>query len=360
VRTVDVSKLPAASSVIGAVYDLGPDGTTFSKPVKLTFDLDSTKLAADELPFIAFVTGETWGLLADSKIKDGKVEATTTHFTTFGVIKRKTATMPAPGCPPAGIYTLISFKCGAMDITSTWKSIIPSTTLTFSSDGASCKMVITNTSSACKETREETFVFGSQGSHVGAGVTSCDPAGCKFNANDAPCVIGDGAKPMKATTATGLPVVNGQITIVTPANTGDLCGAAEGVQVFDVNPAGMVTPGPSMYTDNGNGTVTDTTAKLTWQKAVESTPMAWEAADALCKGLTLAGGGWRLPTLAELKSLAKRGQNPAIDTMFFPNTPAAKFWSADPNGTKQHWYVDFQNGFENAGSGSDGLARCVR
>jgi hypothetical protein len=172
-------------------------------------------------------------------------------------------------------------------------------------------------------------------------------------------VIGDRAKPSKASTFAGFEAVNGQITIVTPANTGDLCGAAEGTQVFDLNPAGMVPTGASKYKDNGDGTVTDAIAKLTWQKAVGSTPMAWADADALCKGLALAGGGWRIPTLVELKSLAMKGKNPSIDAEFFPNTPGAKFWSADPNGNSQHWYVDFQNGFENAGSGS-ALIRCVR
>ena len=360
VQTVDVSTLPAPSTVVGAVYDLGPNGTTFSKPVKLTFDLDSTKLASDEVPSIAFVKAGAWELLPDSMIKDGKVVATTTHFTMFGVVKSKTTSTPVAGCPAAGVYTLISFKCGTQDITPIWKSIIPSSTLTFSSQGGSCKMLMTMTADACKETQEETFVFGPQGSHVGAGITSCNPVGCKFNADDEPCVVGDRAKPSTPSTFAGFEVVNGQITIITPANTDDICGVAEGIQVFDINPAGTVNPGPSKYTDNGNGTVTDATAKLTWQKAVESTPMAWAAADAICKGLTLAGGGWRLPTLPELKSLAMKGKNPSIDAMFFPNTPAAKFWSSDPNGNSQHWYVDFQSGFENAGSGSDGLVRCVR
>jgi hypothetical protein len=360
VHAVDVSTLPAPGSIVGPAYDLGPNGTTFSKPVKLSFDLDSTKLASGEVPSIAFVNGGAWERLADSVVKGGKIEATTTHFTVFGVVKQMAGNTTAPGCPPAGVYTLISFKCGASDITSVWKSIIPTTTLTFSSQGTSCKMILTNTSSACMEIQEETFVFGAQGTHTNAGITSCSPVGCKFNADDAPCVVGDRAKATVASSATGFQVVNGQLTIVTPANSGDLCGAAEGVQVFDINPGATVMPGPSAYLDNGNGTVTDSTAKLTWQKAVESTLMAWADADTLCKGLALAGGGWRMPALAELKTLAMKGKNPAIDATFFPGTPAAKFWSSDPNGTKQHWYVDFQNGFENAGSGSDGLVRCVR
>jgi hypothetical protein len=172
VKTVDVATLPTPSSVISAVYDLGPDGTTFLKPVKLTFDLDATKLAAGEVASIAFVKAGAWEVLADSMTKDGKVTATTTHFTDFGLVKSKAASTPTPGCP-TGVYTLISFKCNAADITSVWKSIIPSTTLTFSSQGTACKMLITNTSPVCKEVQEETFVFGAQGSHVGAGITSC-------------------------------------------------------------------------------------------------------------------------------------------------------------------------------------------
>jgi hypothetical protein len=56
--------------------------------------------------------------------------------------------------------------------------------------------------------------------------------------------------------------------------------------------------------------------------------------------------GWRLPNLKELASLTEKNcVRPAINTTWFPNTPADDFWSSTPSLTdpKRSWLVAFFN-----------------
>jgi hypothetical protein len=59
---------------------------------------------------------------------------------------------------------------------------------------------------------------------------------------------------------------------------------------------------------------------------------------------------WRVPTRSELQGLVHYGRiSPAIDTDYFPNTPASHFWSASPDGSfsSNAWYVHFYYGNTN-------------
>jgi len=59
---------------------------------------------------------------------------------------------------------------------------------------------------------------------------------------------------------------------------------------------------------------------------------------------------WRVPTLEELRSISnKYSYRPAIDTNYFPNTPAAWFWSSSPNANYSHyaWELSFDYGDDN-------------
>ena len=114
------------------------------------------------------------------------------------------------------------------------------------------------------------------------------------------------------------------------------------------------------FTDNGNGTVTDNTTGLTWQKcsagqnndaACSGTAQTyeWWQAYSYCKGLSLAGYryGWRLPNIKELESIVDlTAFNPTINTTYFPNTQTNFYQSSstDYDGSSDVWAVYFYHG----------------
>jgi hypothetical protein len=112
------------------------------------------------------------------------------------------------------------------------------------------------------------------------------------------------------------------------------------------------------------GLVVDTATKLTWERSVTLGSYGWAAAKGYCSGLSLAGGGWRLPTLSEIEGLVdRRTGNPAIDPTAFPNTPAVAFWSSTVYvGTPDNaWRVSFDDGHASTGKTLEVLrVRCVR
>ncbi len=63
-------------------------------------------------------------------------------------------------------------------------------------------------------------------------------------------------------------------------------------------------PSQAALVDRGNGVVHDTTSGLDWERAPDTTWTDWHAANQRVASLTLDGGGWRLPTIAEGLALA--------------------------------------------------------
>jgi len=88
---------------------------------------------------------------------------------------------------------------------------------------------------------------------------------------------------------------------------------------------------PPAYTDNGNGTVTDTVTGLMWQKT-DSGEMTWDTARTSAP--TALGGfsDWRLPTAQEAFSILNHNTNPALNSTYFVNNAGGTpgyFWTSD-------------------------------
>jgi hypothetical protein len=118
----------------------------------------------------------------------------------------------------------------------------------------------------------------------------------------------------------------------------------------------------------GDGTVVDNLTHLVWERDFSS---RISRADGItyCADLTLSGGGWRLPTAIELRSLVDETRvSPAIDLLFFPGTPGpawSLFWSSSTRVGEVPicgMYVDFHDGSVGTGGGAGGsnYVRCVR
>jgi hypothetical protein len=107
----------------------------------------------------------------------------------------------------------------------------------------------------------------------------------------------------------------------------------------------------------GDGTVVDASTGLTWQQGDGGVRPhdGPTGATAYCAGLALAGGGWRLPTVKEAKSLAP------IDAVAFPGTAAEPFWTSTPVFAGGWWWVEPVGGqvyYEALGAPQ--WTRCVR
>jgi len=117
------------------------------------------------------------------------------------------------------------------------------------------------------------------------------------------------------------------------------------------------------FTDLGDGTVRDNRSGLEWQQGVSLTEQNQAASVAYCTSLALDGGGWRLPTIDELRSIVDDRFFPRIDPSFFPGTPSTLFWSSSPvaGSPSNGWAVYFDNGHAyNADATYMSRARCVR
>ena len=134
----------------------------------------------------------------------------------------------------------------------------------------------------------------------------------------------------------------------------------------------LALPAWAAFTDNGDGTITDTTTGLMWDKCSRgqvwdnTTPpgtctgapgiFTWEGAlvEATVANTPVANTpshrnftDWRLPNRTELESLVKIDASaPAIDGTVFPATASAWYWTSTtyaPN-PAYAWFVFFDNG----------------
>jgi hypothetical protein len=88
-------------------------------------------------------------------------------------------------------------------------------------------------------------------------------------------------------------------------------------------------PSSSNYTDNGDGTVTDSSTGLMWQQG-QVNAITWDEALVYCENLVLAGyNDWRLPSRNELQSLLDHNVvDPSINVALFPDTMPKEYWTS--------------------------------
>ena len=125
-----------------------------------------------------------------------------------------------------------------------------------------------------------------------------------------------------------------------------------------------------------NGVLLDTLSGLQWTQRDNLRNIKWNGAKAYCKALSLAGGGWRLPTLEEFKQVymydpaggtpcgSWEGENITCQVSSLFHLTAGWFWSSD-QGTyaSEAWAYDlgFGTSFSILASSPDGnRALCVR
>ncbi len=128
--------------------------------------------------------------------------------------------------------------------------------------------------------------------------------------------------------------------------------------VFHARVATNVSVASAEASSNGE---TFRAAGLEWQMQPAPNVMNWEDAKSYCANLSLAGGGWRLPTKDELLALYNAKTSSAEIAAY----PHMNWWywssSPSPGGSSGAWIVVFYGGYAHYGGVSDyGYVRCVR
>jgi formylglycine-generating enzyme required for sulfatase activity len=151
----------------------------------------------------------------------------------------------------------------------------------------------------------------------------------------------------------------GDVTRVWSANAGGGIGAhprsetlsAGGTKRFHVRAVrNVVLPVPLAVRlqDNGDGTVSDRTTGLVWQKMQPATTMSWESALVYAETLSLAGrSDWRLPNVKELQSLNDPSiTKPSIRAPITLTATTGKLWSSTTqfNAVSRAWYMEYEFG----------------
>ena len=115
------------------------------------------------------------------------------------------------------------------------------------------------------------------------------------------------------------------------------------------------------WSDNGDGTVSDTTSGLMWQKADNGSTITWQAALTYCNGLILAThSDWHLPNKKEILDMFN-DQTGTCQSVF---TGCSNYWSStSPPSSSVNAYYFYCYGliFNDYKDYDDvGRARCVR
>lgn len=80
--TVTIAVEPGDGSTLTSVYDLGPAGTTFARPVTISVAFDA-ELAPGQRGVLAWRDGAVWRSIPGSRLIDGTITGATRHFSQF-------------------------------------------------------------------------------------------------------------------------------------------------------------------------------------------------------------------------------------------------------------------------------------
>ncbi len=119
-----------------------------------------------------------------------------------------------------------------------------------------------------------------------------------------------------------------------------LCILVPGAALSSADTAVVETCGP--FSKTADGVVRDARNDLEWYAGPDES-MDWQAANAWVSGLRAAGGGWRMPTLRELRTLKRPGV--ANITPLLKNT-GFWAWSGDTEKAAVKWVYNFSYGGE--------------
>ncbi|SPQ00547.1 hypothetical protein NBG4_270010 [Candidatus Sulfobium mesophilum] len=96
----------------------------------------------------------------------------------------------------------------------------------------------------------------------------------------------------------------------------------------------------STFKVSPDGVIKDLQTGLEWAPIPMFTVTTYDIAASYAKSLSLAGGGWRLPTVEELKDLYDSANDGCgLDWAFENRYPKA--WSSDPKSPTKRWLVKF-------------------
>ena len=124
-------------------------------------------------------------------------------------------------------------------------------------------------------------------------------------------------------------------------------------------PMAEVKPLQTRFTKANNGVITDRDTGLDWYVG-PNPDNTWREAKAWTENLTVAGGGWRLPTMPELKAIYRKGASANnMDPLF--QAKGAWAWSGELRNAWSVWGLAFYNNLEgwhsmNYGNGRVALA----
>ena len=132
-------------------------------------------------------------------------------------------------------------------------------------------------------------------------------------------------------------------------------GCGKGQTMTEANP---VQP---IFTKADNGVITDSVTGLDWYVG-PNPDNTWHEAKAWTESLTVAGGGWRLPTMAELKAIYQKGASANnMDPLF--QAKGAWAWSGELRNSWSVWGLAFYNnlqGWHSMNYGNGRVALAVR